>query len=99
MRAIRQLERKRGSRAIALIHRQETLALLGFPLARYININGSEEILRAIKLTDPDVPINLTLHTPGWCWQRSKSAWTHGRWLWGWRWQRPWHFSLRSAIR
>ncbi|MGQ9683799.1 MAG: SDH family Clp fold serine proteinase [Anaerolineae bacterium] len=62
---IRRLERKRGTRVIALIHRQETLAFLGFPLARYIDINDSEEVLRAIKLTDPEVPIDLVLHTPG----------------------------------
>jgi ClpP class serine protease len=65
LRTLRRLEQKRGSRAIALIHRQETLALLGFPLARYIDIDDSEELLRAIKLTDPDVPIDLILHTPG----------------------------------
>lgn len=62
---IRRLERKRGTRVITLIHRQETLAFLGFPLARYIDINDSEEVLRAIKLTDPEVPIDLILHTPG----------------------------------
>jgi len=65
VRLMRQIEAKRGSRVITLIHRQETLSLLGFPLARYIDINDSEEILRAIKLTDPDVPIDLILHTPG----------------------------------
>jgi len=65
VRTLRRLEQKRGSRAIALIHRQETLRLLGFPLARYIDIDDSEEVLRAIKLTDPDVPIDLILHTPG----------------------------------
>ncbi len=64
-RILRELEIKRGSRGIVLIHRQETLALLGFPLARYIDIQDSEEILRAIKLTDPEVPIDLILHTPG----------------------------------
>jgi ClpP class serine protease len=48
-----------------LIHRQETLALLGFPLARYIDIQDSEDVLRAIKLTDPALPIDLILHTPG----------------------------------
>ncbi len=65
VRLLRQIEEKRGTRVIALIHRQETLSLLGFPLARYIDINDSEEILRAIKLTDPNVPIDLILHTPG----------------------------------
>lgn len=64
-RMLRALEEKRGSRVIVLIHRQETLALLGFPLARYIDITDSEELLRAIKLTDPEIPIDLVLHTPG----------------------------------
>lgn len=64
-RMLRQLEARRNSRAIALIHRQERLSFLGFPLARYIDINDSEEILRAIKLTDPNVPIDIILHTPG----------------------------------
>jgi ClpP class serine protease len=62
---LRRLETKRGSRVIVLIHRQETLALLGFPLARFIDIQDSEDVLRAIKLTDPDVPIDMILHTPG----------------------------------
>jgi ClpP class serine protease len=61
----RALEEKRGSRVIALIHRQEQLAFLGFPIARYIDINDSEAVLRAIKLTDDKVPIDIVLHTPG----------------------------------
>lgn len=50
---------------IVLIHRQETTALLGFPVFRYIDIEDSEQVLRAIKLTDDDIPIDLILHTPG----------------------------------
>ena len=65
VRLLRAIETKRGSRVIAMIHREETLALLGFPLARYIDIHDSEQVLRAIKLTDPNVPIDLILHTPG----------------------------------
>jgi ClpP class serine protease len=61
----RSLEEKRNSRVIALIHRQERLSFLGFPIARYIEINDSEEVLRAIRLTDPQVPIDMILHTPG----------------------------------
>jgi ClpP class serine protease len=61
----RALEEKRGTRVIALIHRQERLSFLGFPIARYIDINDSEDLLRAIKLTDDNVPIDLVLHTPG----------------------------------
>ncbi|MBX5492347.1 MAG: ATP-dependent Clp protease proteolytic subunit [Chloroflexi bacterium] len=64
-RAFRQLEQQRQSRVIGLIHRQETMSLLGFPIARYIDINDSEQVLRAIQLTDPSVPIDLILHTPG----------------------------------
>ncbi len=60
-----ELERKRGSRVITLIHRQEALNLLGIPLTRFINIEDSEQVLTAIRLTDKDVPIDLILHTPG----------------------------------
>lgn len=60
-----ELEQKRGTRVIALIHRQESMSILGFPVARYIDIQDSEEVLRAIKLTNPQVPIDLILHTPG----------------------------------
>jgi ClpP class serine protease len=64
-RLIRELERRRHSRLIALIHRQETMSLLGFPLARFINIEDSEEVLRAIQMTAAEVPIDIILHTPG----------------------------------
>jgi ClpP class serine protease len=64
-RLLAQLERKRQSRVIALVHRQELMSLLGFPIARFINIEDSEEVLRAVQLTDPNLPIDLILHTPG----------------------------------
>jgi ClpP class serine protease len=64
-RRIARFERKRGSRVIVMVHRQETMRLLGFPIVRYIDINDSEDILRAIRMTDSDVPIDLVLHTPG----------------------------------
>ncbi len=65
LRLLRKIETQRGSRVIALVHRQETMSLLGFPIFRYINIEDSEQVLRAIKLTDPSVPIDLIVHTPG----------------------------------
>ena len=65
MRKIAALERKRGSRVILLVHRQETMRLLGFPVMRYIDVNDSEDVLRAIQMTDPDVPLDIVLHTPG----------------------------------
>src|SRR6202163_1965735 len=64
-RLIAKIERERKSRVILLVHRQETMSLLGFPIFRYIDINDSEEVLRAIHLTDPEIPIDLVLHTPG----------------------------------
>ncbi len=65
MRAFRRLEEKRGSRVIGFIHRQETMSILGFPVARYIDIQDSEDLLRAIQLTDASIPIDIILHTPG----------------------------------
>src|SRR6202040_3664331 len=65
VRKISQLESRRNSRVILLVHRQETMRLLGFPVARYIDINDSEEVLRAIQMTDDEVPLDLVLHTPG----------------------------------
>ncbi len=64
-RLIATFEKKRGSRVIVLIHRQETMSLLGFPILRYIDIDDSEEVIRAIHMTDPDMPLDLVLHTPG----------------------------------
>jgi ClpP class serine protease len=65
LRLLTRFERRRETRVIALVHRQETMSLLGFPLLRYIDVHDSEEVLRAIRLTDPDVPIDFIIHTPG----------------------------------
>ncbi|HOF03201.1 MAG TPA: ATP-dependent Clp protease proteolytic subunit [Atribacterota bacterium] len=62
---IHRLEKNRGSRVISMIHRQETMSILGIPLVRYISIEDSEAVLRAIRLTDDNVPIDIILHTPG----------------------------------
>jgi ClpP class serine protease len=62
---IRHLERARGTRVITLIHRQETMSVLGLPFGRYIDIDDSEQLLRAIRLTPSEMPIDLLLHTPG----------------------------------
>lgn len=64
-RLFQRLEHQRGSRVIALIHREETVSILGFPIVRYIDIQDSEEVLRAIRLTPPQLPIDIILHTPG----------------------------------
>ena len=64
-RLLARLEKQRSSRVIIMVHRQETMALLGFPIFRFIDINDSEEVIRAVHLTDPDIPIDIILHTPG----------------------------------
>jgi ClpP class serine protease len=63
--AMRSIESRRKSRVISMIHRQETMSFLGIPLARYIDIEDSEAVLRAIRLTDAEMPLDLVLHTPG----------------------------------
>ncbi|HLJ58682.1 MAG TPA: hypothetical protein VKZ50_03015 [bacterium] len=65
LRLLQLLERQRGSRVIALIHREETVNFLGIPIVRYIDIQDSENLLRAIRLTSPELPIDVILHTPG----------------------------------
>lgn len=65
LRLMRQFESRRGSRLITMIYRQEALALLGIPISRFINIEDSEQLLRAIRMTPDDMPIDILLHTPG----------------------------------
>uniref|UniRef100_A0A7C5TFF4 Serine protease n=1 Tax=Ignisphaera aggregans TaxID=334771 RepID=A0A7C5TFF4_9CREN len=65
LKLIRELEKKYGWRVITLIHRQEKMGFLGFPVYRYIDIEDSEAVIRAIRSTPPDQPIALILHTPG----------------------------------
>ncbi len=62
---IQSLEKSRQSRVITMIHRQETMSFLGIPFARYIDIEDSEAVLRAIRMTPPEMPIDMVLHTPG----------------------------------
>jgi ClpP class serine protease len=62
---LKDFEQDRKSRVIAMIHRQENVSFLGVPVSSYISIEDSEAVLRAIRLTPPDQPIDLILHTPG----------------------------------
>lgn len=65
LRLHKKLQDIRHSRVITLIHRQETISILGLPVSRHIDIDDSEHILRAIRMTPDDMPIDLVLHTPG----------------------------------
>ena len=62
---IREIEGLRSSRVIVLVHRQEFLSVFGLPFFKYINIEDAEQILRAIRKTDSQTPIDLIIHTPG----------------------------------
>lgn len=63
--AIRTIEERRKSRVITMIHRQEAMGFLGIPIFRFINIEDSERVLRAIRMTPDDMPIDFIIHTPG----------------------------------
>jgi ClpP class serine protease len=56
---------KRDATVITLIHRQETISLLGLPLVRHIDIDDAESVLRAIRSTPTGKTIEIVLHTPG----------------------------------
>jgi ClpP class serine protease len=62
---MRRLGERRGSNVITLIHRQESIGLFGIPFYRFISIEDSEQVLRAIRMTPKDQPIDLIIHTPG----------------------------------
>src|SRR3979490_1540739 len=64
-RLIALIERERKSRVVLLVLRQETMSFLGFPVFRYIDVTDSEDVIHAIHLTDPEIPLDLVLHTPG----------------------------------
>jgi ClpP class serine protease len=63
--SLQKIARTRKATVITLIHRQETMSFLGFPVVRYIDIDDSESILRAIRDTPSGQPIEIVLHTPG----------------------------------
>ena len=62
---LERLEKKYRMKFITLIHRQEKIGFFGIPFLRFIDIDDSEAVLRAIRTTPPEMPIALILHTPG----------------------------------
>ncbi len=62
---LRKIEVKRHSRVITLLHRQEALSFLGIPFRRFIDMEDAEKVLRAIRMTPDEMPIDIILHTPG----------------------------------
>lgn len=64
-RLLKRLSEKRKSTVITLIHRQESIGLFGIPFYKFISVEDSEEVLRAIRSAPKDKPIDLVIHTPG----------------------------------
>ena len=64
-RMLTKISKSSRSNVITLIHRQVTIAFLNIPIARYIDIDDSEQVLRAIRMVPKDEPIDLIVHTPG----------------------------------
>jgi ClpP class serine protease len=64
-RALAVISDRQEATVITLIHRQESLSLLGFPIVRYIDIDDAESVLRAIRETPSERNIEIILHSPG----------------------------------
>jgi ClpP class serine protease len=64
-RALARIASQRDATVITMIHRQETISILGVPLARYIDIDDAQSVLRAIRQTPSGKTIEIILHTPG----------------------------------
>jgi len=62
---IDQLQEQRKARVMAMIHREENVSLFGVPVSTFIDIEDSEAVLRGIRSTPADQPIDFILHTPG----------------------------------
>ncbi len=60
---INDIERERGTKVITLIHRKEPWYKEDQP--GYITIEDTEHLLREIRRTPKDKPIDVILHTPG----------------------------------
>ncbi len=63
--AIREFEKKRGSKVIEMIHARETVSLFGIPVRRYLTFRDAETILNEIRSIPNDKPIDMIIHTTG----------------------------------
>jgi Serine dehydrogenase proteinase len=62
--ARRRLGRRRGTYVVTLIHRMETLALVGVPVIRFMSLTRADEVARALAAAPPGTPIDLIVHMP-----------------------------------
>jgi ClpP class serine protease len=59
------VQSRRRSRVIAVVHREEMLPGVPFPVRGYIRQDDAEHVLAAIRATPPTKPLDIILHTPG----------------------------------
>lgn len=62
---IKKMEQEWGTKILTLIHRKEAVSMFGLPVYQYIDIEDAESILRGIRNTAKDRPIDIIVHTPG----------------------------------
>lgn len=63
-RAARRLGASRGTVVIPLVHRVETVTLLGLPLYRYVTVPLAEEVVTALSRIPAERPVDLLVHLP-----------------------------------
>jgi hypothetical protein len=63
-RALRAFGAARGRRALAIVQREETVALLGLPLFRYVTVPSADEVGRSLARLSDAAPLDLVVHLP-----------------------------------
>ena len=62
---VQSIAKTRGTAVITMVHRQETVGLLGIPVKQYIQVEDAESVLRSIRSVPDGKPIDFIIHTPG----------------------------------
>lgn len=62
---LQRVQSRRRSRVIAIVHREEVIPGYPFPIRGYIRQDDAEQVLAAIRATNPSKPLDIILHTPG----------------------------------
>jgi hypothetical protein len=63
-RAVRRLGQMRGTDVVTLVHRLETVTLLGLPLYRYVSTPLGSEVLASLRRIPDERPVDLLVHLP-----------------------------------
>lgn len=64
-RAARRLGAARDTTVVPLVHRLETVTLLGLPLYRYVTVPLADEVVAALGRIPAERPVDLLVHLPG----------------------------------